>query len=317
MQREGVMVQIGLMIEGQDGLNWNRWMHILRAAEELPFAFVFRSDHFTNPSPPDKDSLELWTSLTYAASHTERIEFGPLVSPVTFRHPSITARVAAAVDDLSGGRLVLGIGAGWSDREHRTFGVPFPSTSTRLEMLDEYLQVVTLLLRSDESVSFHGKHYSLDEAVLLPRPTRPGGPPILVGGNGPKRTLPLAARYADEWNAVFVGPERLRELNTRLDGLLDEAGRPRDAVVRSAMVGTIFARHAGELQTRLSQRNITVETAIEAGWVHGTSDMWIQQLRALVAAGAERIMLQWLDQDNLADLEVIARDVLPHVFDPA
>jgi F420-dependent oxidoreductase-like protein len=307
------MVQIGLMIEGQDGLNWNRWMHILRAAEELPFAFVFRSDHFTNPSPPDQDSLELWTSLTYAASHTERIEFGPLVSPVTFRHPSITARVAAAVDDLSNGRLVLGIGAGWNDREHRTFGIPFPPTATRLEMLEEYLQVVALLLRSDEPVSFQGKHYSLDEAILLPRPSRPGGPPILVGGNGPKRTLPLAARYANEWNAVFVGPERLRRLNDRLDSLLDEVGRPRDAVVRSAMVGTIFAHDEGELQARLSRRNLTVEGAIEAGWLTGTPDMWIQQLSALADAGAERIMLQWLDQDNLADLEVIARDVLPSV----
>jgi F420-dependent oxidoreductase-like protein len=310
------MVQIGLMIEGQDGLNWNRWRRILGAAEELPFAFVFRSDHFTNPTPPDKDSLELWTSLTYAGSHTERIELGPLVAPVTFRHPSVTARMAAAVDDLSGGRLVLGIGAGWNDREHRTFGVPFPPTATRLEMLDEYLQVVTLLLRSDEPISYSGKHYSLDEAVLLPRPTRAGGPPILVGGNGPKRTLPLAARYADEWNAVFVGPQRLRELQAHLDSLLDGVGRPHDAVVRSAMVGTIFAHDEGELQSKLSQRNLTAEEAIESGWLTGTTDMWIQQLRALTAAGAERIMLQWLDQDNLADLEAIARDVLPHVSEP-
>lgn len=307
------MVQIGLMIEGQDGLNWNRWIHILRAAEELPFSFVFRSDHFTNPNPPDHDSLELWTSLTYAASHTERIEFGSLVAPVTFRHPAITARMAAAVDDLSEGRLVLGIGAGWNDREHRMFGVPFPSTATRLEMLDEYLSVVTLLLRSDQPVSFSGRHYGLQDALLLPRPSRSGGPPILVGGNGPKRTLPLAARYADEWNAVFVGPRRLRELQNRLDALLDEAGRPRDAVARSAMVGTIFARDQNELRTRLSEQDLTPATANEAGWVAGTSEMWVEQLQALIEAGAERIMLQWLDQDNLADLEVIARDVLPHV----
>ena len=307
------MVQIGLMIEGQDGLNWQRWLHLLRLAEELPFAFVFRSDHFTNPSPPDKDSLELWTSLTYAASHTERIEFGPLVAPVTFRHPSITARVAASIDDLSGGRLVLGIGAGWNEREHRAFGVPFPPTATRLEMLEEYLQVVTLLLRSDDPVSFAGKHYSLDEAILLPRPTRPGGPPILVGGNGPRRTLPLAARYADEWNAVYVGPERLRALQGRLNSLLDEVGRPHDAVTRSAMVGTIFAHDQAELRSRLAAENLTLESAVESGFVAGTSDLWIEQIQALIAAGAQRIMLQWLDQDNLADLEVIARDVLPHV----
>jgi F420-dependent oxidoreductase-like protein len=307
------MAQIGLMIEGQNGLNWDHWMHVLRSAEELPFAFVFRSDHFTNTGPPDLDSLELWTSLTYAAGHTERIEFGPLVAPVTFRHPSMTARIAAAVDDLSGGRLVLGIGAGWNEREHRTFGVPFPPTATRVEMLEEYLEVVERLLRSDEPVSYTGRYYSLEEAVLLPRPLRPGGPPILVGGNGPKRTLPLAARYADEWNAVFVGPRRLRELEDRLDSLLDEAGRPRQAVSRSAMVGTIFTPDEAALQAHLARANRTVQETIDAGWVIGTPEMWVEQLQALIEAGAQRIMLQWLDLDRLGDLEVIARDVLPHL----
>ncbi|HEX6510616.1 MAG TPA: TIGR03560 family F420-dependent LLM class oxidoreductase [Chloroflexota bacterium] len=310
------MVQIGLMIEGQDGLNWNRWKRILQAAEELPFAFVFRSDHFINPNPPDKDSLELWTSLTYAASHTERIGFGPLVAPVTFRHPSITARVAAAVDDLSGGRLVLGLGAGWNEREHRTFGIPFPPQETRLEMLEEYLRVVILLLRSDEHVSFSGNYYSLDEAILLPRPERPGGPPILVGGNGRKRTMPLAARYADEWNALFVGPERLRNLERHMDSLLDEIGRPRDAVTRSVMMGTIFARDERAHMEKLAQRGMTMQQALDAGWINGTPQMWAEQLSALASAGAQRIMLQWLDQDNIADLEIIARDVLPAIASP-
>jgi F420-dependent oxidoreductase-like protein len=309
------MVQIGLMIEGQDGLSWPRWMRLLQAAEELPFSFVFRSDHFVNPNPPDKDSLELWTSLTYAASHTEHIEFGPLVSPVTFRHPAITARVAAAVDDLSRGRLVLGIGAGWNEREHRAFGVPFPPTETRLAMLEEYLQVITLLLRSDEPVSFAGTYYSLNEAILLPRPRRPDGPPILVGGNGRKRTMPLAARYADEWNALFVGPDELRSLEAHMDALLDAAGRPRDAVARSLMMGTIFARDEGALQERLAPRGLTPEEAFNRGWITGTPDIWVEQLKALADAGAERIMLQWLDQDNIDDLEVIARDVLPRVIE--
>src|SRR5262245_40664430 len=116
------MAQVGIMIEGQDGLNWERWEKLLHAAEDFGYQCLFRSDHFTNSSPPDKDALELWTSLTYAASVTKRIEFGPLVAPVTFRHPSMTVRIAAAVDDLSGGRLVLGMGAGWQDREHQKFG---------------------------------------------------------------------------------------------------------------------------------------------------------------------------------------------------
>src|SRR5574341_1760325 len=118
------MMQIGLMIEGQDGLNWSRWQRILQAAEDLGFQCVFRSDHFTNASPPDKDALELWVSLTYAAGHTQRIEFGSLVCPVTFRHPAMTVRMAAAVDDLSGGRLVLGLGVGGQEREHTKFGAP-------------------------------------------------------------------------------------------------------------------------------------------------------------------------------------------------
>ncbi len=119
------MTQIGIMLEGQDGLNWERWGRILQAAEDFGYQCVFRSDHFTNSEPPDKDSLELWVSLTYAAISTRRIEFGSCVSPVTFRHPAMTVRMAAAVDDLSDGRLVLGLGAGWQDREHHNFGVPF------------------------------------------------------------------------------------------------------------------------------------------------------------------------------------------------
>ncbi len=310
------MVQVGVMLEGQNGLNWDRWMRILSVAEALPFAFVFRSDHFVNPAPPDIDSLELWTSLTYAASHTERIEFGQLVSPVTFRHPAVTARMAAAVDDLSGGRLVLGLGSGWNGREHEMFGIPFPPTATRLEMLEEYVQVVRLLLQSDEPVSFSGKHYSLNEAILLPRPRRPGGPPILIGGNGRKRTLPLAARFADEWNAVFAGPAEFQSLSNRLNSLLDELERPRTAVARSAMVGTIFAHDDRALTRALEERHLTMDTANDEGWIAGSASMWVEQLSALVEAGAQRIMLQWLDLDNIADLEVIARDVLPALLSP-
>src|SRR5262249_41403068 len=118
------MTQIGLMLEGQAGLNWKRWEHILKAAEEYGYQCVFRSDHFTI-DPPDEDSLETYVSLTYAASHTRRIEFGPLVSPTTFRHPTMTVRMAAAIDDLSEGRMILGLGAGWHEREHTQFGIPF------------------------------------------------------------------------------------------------------------------------------------------------------------------------------------------------
>lgn len=305
------MVQIGLMFEGQNGLTWTRWQRLLEAAEEYGFAFVFRSDHFTNAQPPDRDSLELWTSLTYAADRTARIEFGPLVTPVTFRHPAMTARIAAAVDDLSGGRLVLGIGAGWQEREHAIFGVPFPPASTRLAMLEEYLQVVRLLLRSDEPVSFSGTHYRLEHATLLPRPMRQGGPPILVGGNGERRTLPLAARYADEWNAVFVGPAELERLEGRMDALLEAVDRPASAVRRSVMVGTSLARSQADVRSRLEERGKTLDETVNAGVVLGTPELWVRQIQAYVDAGAERVMLQWLDWDDLEGIAIVAREVLP------
>jgi F420-dependent oxidoreductase-like protein len=316
--KQGVwtVLQIGLMIEGQNGLNWQRWQKLLALAEDLGFAFVFRSDHFTNAAPPDQDSLELWTSLTYAASHTERIEFGSLVTPVTFRHPAITARAAAAVDDLSHGRLVLGIGAGWQDREHHNFSIPFPPKNVRFEMLKEYLEIVSRLFRSDEPFGYQGEHYSLEDAILLPRPMRAGGPPILVGGNGRQRTLPLAALYANEWNAVFAGPSHLEELERHLDRLLQEAGRAREAVRRSVMIGTFLARSPRELRERLESRNTTVEQSLESGVLVGTADSWAEQLQRYSAIGVQRVMLQWLDLDDLDGLRLVAREVLPAFAQP-
>ncbi|MBC6935401.1 MAG: TIGR03560 family F420-dependent LLM class oxidoreductase [Chloroflexi bacterium] len=304
------MAQIGLMIEGQDGLNWPRWVRLLKAAEDFGYQCLFRSDHFTNASAPDKDSLELWVSLVYAADHTQRIEFGPLVTPITFRHPAITARMAAAVDDLSGGRLVLGMGAGWQEREHYKFGVPFYDFPTRYARLTEGLEVVTRLLTSDAPVTFQGQYYTLDEAVLLPRPQRPGGPPILIGGNGPERTLPLVARYAAEWNAVFIRLETYQERRRQLDDLLDRQGRAPGSVKCSLMTQLIFGRDDADLRRKLGDRD--ADELVARGLIVGTAEAVIEQLGRFAEAGVERFTLQWLDQDNIADLELIARDVLPH-----
>ncbi|MBI5667252.1 MAG: TIGR03560 family F420-dependent LLM class oxidoreductase [Chloroflexi bacterium] len=310
------MVQIGLMIEGQDGLNWPRWRRLLQAAEDLGFQCLFRSDHFTNAGPPDKDSLELWVSLAYAADHTRRIEFGCLVTPITFRHPAIIARMAAGVDDLSNGRLVLGLGAGWNEREHHNFGVPFYDVNTRFAMLEDGLEVVTRLLRSDAPVSFSGEYFSLHDAILLPRPQRPGGPPILIGGNGPIRTLPLAAKYADEWNGVFIPVETYRERSALLETLLRQNGREPGSVKRSLMTQLIFGRDDAALREKLEARlawgnSATADDLIARGLIVGTAGAVLEQLGRFAEAGVERFMLQWLEQDNIADLELIARDVLP------
>jgi F420-dependent oxidoreductase-like protein len=280
------------------------------AVEDLGFAGLYRSDHFTNADAPDKDSLELWTSLTWLASHTKRIEFGPLVSPVSVRHPVLTARMAAAVDDLSGGRLTLGLGAGWQEREHNVFGFNLLPMKERFDRLEEGLEVINLLLHSDHPVVFEGNYFNLRGATLLPRPCRAGGPRILIGGNGQKRTLPLAARYADEWNAVFSPPEEYSRLSVHLDGLLRKQGRAPGSVRRSLMTGLLFARNKGELAEKIAGRNQTETELRKRRIVIGVGEEVKEQLVELEKAGVQRVMLQWLDLDDLSGLEVLAKLVL-------
>lgn len=307
------MASIGLMIEGQQGLNWDTWRRLLTSAEQLGYQSVFRSDHFTDPQPPDQASLEAWVSLTYAATYTSRIEFGALVSPVTFRQPAMLVRMASAVDDLSDGRLVLGMGIGWQDREHRSFGIPFPPVSTRYEMLKDALEITVRLLLSDSPTTYQGKHFSLDDALLLPRPQRAGGPPILIGGNGEKKTLPLAAEFADEWNGVFIDPESYRKHNEHLTQLLREAGRASGEVKRSLMTRVMVAKDDINWRRMQSEMGKTEdELRLGGRAIAGTPSMIVDQLAAYVEAGVERFMLQWGEFDDIPGLELMAQKVLPH-----
>ena len=306
-------MEVAIMIEGQNGLNWQRWQRIALAVEELGFVGLYRSDHYTNMDPPDKDSLELWVSLTWLASHTRRIEFGQLVSPFSFRHPTMMARMASAVDDLSGGRFTFGVGAGWQEREHTNYGLELLDLPDRFTRFEEGLQVVSKLLQSDEPVDFQGSYYQLQDAILLPRPQRPGGPPLLVGGNGLKRTLPLAARYAQEWNGVYITPEQFTERNQRLDELLAENGRSRQDLRRSLMVGCRFGRDSAELQSKLAKEKDWANEMRRNGMAVGTGNEIADQLVQWQEAGVQRIMLQWLDLDDLDGLEALAHAVLPQL----
>ena len=227
------------------------------------------------------------------------------MTPVSFRHPVFTARMAKDVDDLSGGRLVLGVGAGWQEREHRMFGFDLLSLPERFARFQEGLEVITRLLRSPDRVTFRGRYYHLEDAILLPRPQRPGGPPVLIGGNGPRRTLPLVARYADEWNGVFIPAERFAALNARLDELLAQEGRSSESVRRSLMTGLIFGATETALAERLAGRD--ANALRERGLIVGTPPQVVEQLAALAHAGAQRVMLQWLDLDDLDGLEALAQ----------
>ncbi len=306
-------MDIAIMIEGQNGLNWPRWKKLTLAVEELGFYGLFRSDHYTNASPPDKDSLELWVSLTWLATKTSRIEFGPVVSPLSFRDPTMTARMASALDDLSDGRFILGLGAGWQEREHTNYGWDLLDIPGRLNRLEEGIQVIIKLLRNDEPSDFSGSFYQLHEGILLPRPARYGGPPILIGGNGPKRTLPIVARYATEWNSIFLTPSQFRERNKRLDELINAEGRKTKDVRRSMMMGCIHGADDAEVEEKVFNRSKgerTVDEYRNLGLVVGTGEEIVQQLRQYEAAGLEKAMLQWLDLDDLEGLALMARKVL-------
>ncbi|MBN2043511.1 MAG: TIGR03560 family F420-dependent LLM class oxidoreductase [Anaerolineales bacterium] len=311
------MIEVGLMIEGQDGLNWERWKRIAALTEMLGFAGLYRSDHYTNASPPDKDSLEAWVSMTWLASHTNRIEFGPLVSPLSFRDPTMLVRMAAAVDDLSDGRLTLGLGAGWQEREHELYGwdlLPIPERFARFE---DGLEVITALFKNSEPSSHAGKYYQIRDAVLLPRPARKNRPRILIGGNGKTRTLPLAARFANEWNGVYLPVKEFVLRNELIDQLAEEEGRNPAEITRSMMIGCEFGRNEAEVKNLVEKRTKGQRSADDLratmGMAVGTASQIVDHLGRLAEAGCQRVMLQWLDLDDTDRLAAMADKVLPQV----
>jgi F420-dependent oxidoreductase-like protein len=305
------MIDVALMIEGQDGLDWPRWKRLAEAAETLGLAGLYRSDHFTNPEGPYKNALEMWISFAYLAAETRRIEFGPMVSPVSFRNPVVSAWSAAAVDDLSGGRFHMGLGAGWQEREHRNFGFELLQLNDRFVRFEEGVHVVKLLLQSDEPVAFAGQFFQLEDALLLPRPARLGGPPIVIGGNGEKRTMPLAAKYADEWNAVFVTPERFRELSAHLDSLLEKEDRTPTSMRRTLMHRITVG--ATDADVKRKTDGVDVEGMTSRGALIGTPNEVAEKLLAFDAAGVQRIMGQMQDMTDLDGVELLATRVLPQL----
>jgi alkanesulfonate monooxygenase SsuD/methylene tetrahydromethanopterin reductase-like flavin-dependent oxidoreductase (luciferase family) len=316
-------MKLAITIEGMCGLTWPRWKRLVSEIERMGFAGLFRSDHFTLTDPPDLDSLELIVSLTYLASHSQYLHFGSLVAPLSFRDPIFLARQAMAMDDLSGGRMILGVGAGWLEREHTMFGYDLADVSTRIDRLEEGLEVITRLIRDEEPVTFKGSFYQLQEAHLLPRPQR--STPVLVGGNGPKRTLPLVARYADIWNCLAASPEVFKERSALLDELLYAEGRQPEDVKRTMMLSLVCWRDQNDLERRMNllRDNIphfagmSTEQLLEffrtafAG-ILGTPESVNEQLSAYASVGVEELILQWFSFDDIEGLEIIAEHVLPH-----
>jgi len=313
------MVEIGIMVEGQENMTWDRFLVLASTVEELGFGSLFRADHLTAlGGDKERHSLALWPSLTALAMQTTRIRFGPMVCPMTFRHPSILAMMAASVSVLSEGRLDLGVGAGWYAGEHQMFGIDFPSYATRLRMLDEGMQVLRLLFSRQEA-NFEGEFYQLKEAVTLPKPQNLA---LIMGGKG-KKTLEVVARNADEWNCSYVGVDVFSELSRQLDANCAAIGRDPLTLRRSLMIPFVIARSEKDLNKRISahrQMFADLPDSISgwqsAGFIGGTPQQVIEQMKAFAAAGITRFMLQHNDLDDFDSLALLAEEVLPSMEAP-
>ena len=307
------------MIEGQEGLTWDRWFRIADRVESLGLDSLWRSDHFFSlMGHPERPALECWTSLTGLAQRTERIRFGPLVSPMTFRHPALLARMASAVDGLSEGRLVLGVGAGWNEEEHEAYGIPLPPLKERFDRLEEGIAVIKALWTGGP-VDFEGHFYRLHGAAAYPRPVQRPTPPMLIGGDGEIRLLRIVARDADEWNSHAPGPDAYRLKRARLEEHCRAVGRNPDAIHRSWMGGVLIARNEGELAEKgrwmqsflAALRDVPPDRAPDElrrrSWIVGTPDQVASQLDAWSSAGVERVMFQWYNLDDLDGLGLLAQ----------
>jgi len=316
------MVELSVQIEMAAGLSWERWKRIVANVDRQGYRGLYCCDHFLPSGQGVTDSIDIYSAFTYLADHSSRLEFGALVSPVSFRDPIMLARTALTLDSLSGGRHILGVGAGWMEREHVMFGYDLGDKGTRMSRFVEAVKVIDLLVRHDEPVSFAGRFYHLNEAQMLPRSPRPEGARLLIGGAGPTRTLPLAARYANVWNTGGRAPQQFAETSAHLDELVVKAGRQPSDLKRTLMQQVICYRNEAELGPRLghlaAQNPGATPRALLEGLlsrspsvIHGTPDQVLEQIRAYGQAGVQEIMIQRLDLDDLDGLQIIAEEVLP------
>lgn len=313
-------MRVCLMIEGQESVTWDQWLALAKACEDNGFEALFRSDHYLSvEGRTERGALDAWTTLAGLAAVTERIRLGTLVSPATFRHPSVLAKSALTVDHISGGRVELGLGAGWNEAEHRAFGFPFPSTRTRFDVMAEQAEIV---VRSfDEGpFSFEGEHYKIENLDALPKAVQRPRPPLVMGGMAGPRSLAIAARWADEYNTVFVPPDEAGERREKWAHAWEDAGRDPAGLVFSVMTATMVGADEADLRRRAErlarQRGMDVDTMLpgaRASGIVGTVDEVVERLKAYEGAGVQRVMLQHHLHDDLEMLELIGREVIPRV----
>jgi F420-dependent oxidoreductase-like protein len=309
-------MKLRIMTEPQQGADYARLRTVAQATEDLGFDAFFRSDHYLRmgdgsglPGPTDS-----WATLAGLALETSRIRLGTLVTAATFRLPGPLAITVAQVDQMSGGRVELGIGTGWFAEEHAAYGIPFPPVGERFDRLEEQLAIITGLWATDvgETFSFAGQHYQLTDSPALPKPAQRPRPPVLIGGTGPRRTPRLAARFADEYNAQFSSVRDSADAFARTREACEAIGRYPDSMVYSVAHTVCCGKDEAEFRRRAAAIGREPEDLRE-NELGGTPGEVAAKIAEFAEIGAERVYLQVVDLEDLDHLELIASDVSPQV----
>jgi F420-dependent oxidoreductase-like protein len=308
-------MELRIFLEPQQGATYDDQLTVARLAEDLGFGAFFRSDHYLamgvdgRPGPTDS-----WVTLAGIARETSTIRLGTMMTSATFRYPGPLAISVAQVDQMSGGRVELGIGAGWYDAEHAAYAIPFPSTAERFDNLEEQLAILTGLWETldGETFSYAGSLHSVTNSPGLPKPAQRPHPPIIIGGKGARRTPSLTARYADEFNLPFVGLEQSGQQIGRVRKACEEIGRDPDDLVYSNAHTICCGADEAEVGRRAEFIGRTPED-LRANAIAGTPEEVVEQIGKYAALGAERVYLQTLDVHDLDHLRLLAAEVMPHV----
>jgi len=309
-------IRFGLQV-AQQQTTVEELKEVWKEAEALGFDTLWVNDHLlASVGPPEGSELEAWTLLAAMATVTSKVKIGAMVSNNTFRHPAVLAKMATTVDHLSNGRLILGIGAGWFEHEHQAYGVAFPSVKDRTKALGESLEVITKLWAAEPTASFKGQYYTITDAPFMPKPVQKPHPPIMIGGIGEKRVLPLVAKYAQMWNIPNLEPEKIAEKGKILQEDCKKIGRNCAEIEWSYLtplyIKTDPASANSLLETVAKLRNVTVDEARKSILI-GDPAAIRQQLQAYVDAGVTHFIIN-LRKPGLYDREgvrLFAKEVMP------
>jgi len=296
------------MIEGQEGVTWPQWRALAAACEEHGIPTLFRSDHYQNldGQHPERGSLDAWGTIIALSALTTNLRLGTLVTPTSFRHPSILAKLVVTADHVSGGRIDLGLGAGWHEGEHKAYGFPFLPTAERVDVLEEQLQILMGTWAEDD-FSFEGAHYELSRLNAQPKPVQRPHPPLIMGGNAGPRSAALAVRFADEYNTPFPSLDQIRTRKAKIDQAFEGAGR--EPIPFSVMTGAMLGVDAAEVEQRV--RRVASATGRDAGallrepphgWIVGTLDQAAEQVARIREAGVSRVMCNQFVEPEVAQV---------------